>query len=220
MDSPPDPGVAAGRIGLSRLHFPVTTLGPGTRAGIWVQGCSIHCPGCLSRDTWAPAATLTATGEVAEWVEGHAGDGLTGITVSGGEPLDQPAPLRALLADLRSRTALARLDILLYTGYAYGAVARRHPAVLELVNAVASGPYAGSRPSTHPWLGSGNQVLTLHTELARERFVPSSGPRQLQVSADGGTMWITGIPGPGDLERLQGLLEERGVLLEDVSWRP
>lgn len=153
-------------------------------------------------------------------MEGHAGDGLTGITVSGGEPLDQPAPLRALLADLRSRPALARLDILLYTGYAYGAVARRHPAVLELVDAVASGPYAGSRPSTHPWLGSGNQVLTLHTELARERFVPSSGPRQLQVSADGGTMWITGIPGPGDLERLQGLLEERGVLLEDVSWRP
>jgi anaerobic ribonucleoside-triphosphate reductase activating protein len=220
VDSPPDPGVAAGRIGLSRLHFPVTTLGPGTRAGIWVQGCSIHCPGCLSRDTWAPAATLTATGEVTDWVEGHAGDGLTGITVSGGEPFDQPAPLRALLADLRSRPSLARLDILLYTGYAYGAVARRHPAVLELVDAVASGPYAGSRPSTHPWLGSGNQVLTLHTELARERFVPSSGPRQLQVSADGGTMWITGIPGPGDLERLQGLLEERGVLLEDVSWRP
>lgn len=219
MDSPPNAGVADGRIGLSRLHFPVTTLGPGSRAGIWVQGCSIHCPGCLSRDTWAPAVMLTATGKVSDWVEGQACEGLTGITVSGGEPLDQPAPLQALLADLRSRPALAQLDILLYTGYAYGAVVRRHPAVLELVDAIASGPYIGSRPSTHPWMGSGNQVLTLLTERARERFVPSPGSRQLQVSADGGTMWITGIPGPGDLERLQARLEERGVLLRDVSWR-
>lgn len=220
MDSTPDPGVAADRIGLSRLHFPVTTLGPGTRAGIWVQGCSIHCPGCLSRDTWEPAAALTQTVEVADWVEGRLCDGLTGVTVSGGEPLDQPAPLRALLTDLRARRALADLDILLYTGYTYSAVTRRYPEVLELVDAVASGPYSGSRPSSHPWLGSGNQVLTVLTDRARERFVPSPGPRQLQVSADCGTMWITGIPGPGDLERFQALLSERGVLLGDVSWRP
>lgn len=220
MDSPPDASVAASRIGLSRLHFPVTTLGPGRRAGIWVQGCSIHCPGCLSRDTWAPAASLTETGEVADWVEGRAGDELAGITVSGGEPLDQPEALRALLADLRARPALVGLDILLYTGYAYRGMARRHPAVLDLVDAVVSGPYSGSRPSTHPWMGSGNQVLTLLTERARERFVPAPGPRQLQVSADGGTMWITGIPGPGDLERFQALLEKRGVLLGEASWRP
>jgi anaerobic ribonucleoside-triphosphate reductase activating protein len=220
VGSPPDAGVAADHIGLSRLHFPVTTLGPGRRAGIWVQGCSIHCPGCLSRDTWAPAAALTATAEVADWVAGQAGDGLAGITVSGGEPLDQPMPLRALLAGLRARPALADADILLYTGYAYGAAARRHSAVLELVDAVVSGPYSGTRPSTHPWMGSGNQVLTLLTERARERFVPPPGPRQLQVSADGAAIWMTGIPGPGDLERFQALLEERGVRLGDVSWRP
>ena len=40
-------------ISLSRLHFPVTTLGPGRRIGIWFQGCSIRCPGCISADTWA-----------------------------------------------------------------------------------------------------------------------------------------------------------------------
>ena len=44
------------QIGLNRVHFPVTALGPGRRVGIWLQGCSIRCPGCMSLDTWAPAA--------------------------------------------------------------------------------------------------------------------------------------------------------------------
>lgn len=208
------------RVGVSRLHFPVTTLGPGQRAGIWLQGCSIHCPGCLSRDTWAPGTSTTPVSEVVGWAEDHASDGMTGITVSGGEPLDQAEALAALLADVRSRPRLAGLDVLLYTGYAFSAVSRRHQAVLALVDAVISGPYVESRPSRHRWMGSGNQVLTLLTQRARERFAEPAGPRQLQISADGGKIWMTGIPGQGDLERFQALLQQRGVLLEDVSWSP
>ncbi|WP_461325238.1 4Fe-4S cluster-binding domain-containing protein [Bradyrhizobium diazoefficiens] len=44
------------RISVSRIHFPVTTLGPGRRLGIWFQGCSIRCPGCISMDTWMEGA--------------------------------------------------------------------------------------------------------------------------------------------------------------------
>ena len=163
------------RVGVSRLHFPVTTLGPGQRAGIWLQGCSIHCPGCLSRDTWAPGTSTTPVSEVVGWAEDHASDGMTGITVSGGEPLDQAEALAALLADVRSRPRLAGLDVLLYTGYAFSAVSRRHQAVLALVDAVISGPYVESRPSRHRWMGSGNQVLTLLTQRARERFAEPAG---------------------------------------------
>jgi anaerobic ribonucleoside-triphosphate reductase activating protein len=212
--------IGVSQIGVSRVHFPVTTLGPGRRAGIWLQGCSIHCPGCLSRDTWAPATSMTEAAAIADWAEDQASDGLTGITVSGGEPLDQAEQLAALLADLRERPRLAGADVLLYTGYAYGAVSSRHKAVLALVDAVISGPYVESRPSRHRWMGSGNQVLTMLTERARERFAEPAGPRQLQISADGGKIWMTGIPGPGDLAHLQTLLEERGILLRDVSWRP
>jgi anaerobic ribonucleoside-triphosphate reductase activating protein len=223
MVGPAVPGVGAAPpgLGISRLHFPVTTLGPGRRAGVWVQGCSVHCDGCLSRDTWAPlpAASLTPVAEIARWVEARAGQGLTGITVSGGEPLDQAPAVAELLARLRGLPSLAGADVLLYTGYGYGVAARRHAAVLALVDAVVSEPYVASRPSSHPWTGSGNQVLTLLTERARERFADPAGPRRVQVSADGGRVWMTGIPGPGDLDRLQVLLAEQGVLLEDVSWR-
>ena len=42
------------KLQLNKAHFPVTALGPGRRIGIWVQGCSIQCPGCVSLDTWKP----------------------------------------------------------------------------------------------------------------------------------------------------------------------
>jgi anaerobic ribonucleoside-triphosphate reductase activating protein len=207
-------------IGVSRLHFPVSTLGPGRRAGIWVQGCSIHCPGCLSRDTWSPASVTTDTAEIVDWIERVADDGLTGITVSGGEPLDQAAGLHSLLTRIRARSALADLDVLLYTGYSVGVLAKRCEPILTLVDAVISGPYLESRPSQHPWMGSGNQVLTLLTGRARDRFAVPPAEQQLQISADGGRLWMTGIPRKGDLARLEDLLARQGVRIGDLSWRP
>jgi anaerobic ribonucleoside-triphosphate reductase activating protein len=76
-------------IALSRLHFPVTTLGPGRRIGIWLQGCSIRCPGCISADTWAAAQGQTTTEAVVDAIILWLPDA-EGITVSGGEPFDQP----------------------------------------------------------------------------------------------------------------------------------
>ena len=34
------------RIG--RILYPIKALGPGTRIGIWVQGCPRECPGCAN----------------------------------------------------------------------------------------------------------------------------------------------------------------------------
>ncbi len=89
--------MTAGRstpLSLSRIHFPVTALGPGKRIGIWFQGCSLRCPGCISTDTWARvtenatvAAVLAASASFGETVEG--------VTISGGEPSEQPAALEA-----------------------------------------------------------------------------------------------------------------------------
>ena len=80
---------------ISRLHYPVTALGPGRRLGVWVQGCPLACPGCIARDTWDPAgghevavADLTAVWQAA------VDDGADGLTVSGGEPLEQAVPGR------------------------------------------------------------------------------------------------------------------------------
>ena len=36
------------KIRVRFIHFPVETLGPGRRVGVWLQGCSIRCVGCIS----------------------------------------------------------------------------------------------------------------------------------------------------------------------------
>ena len=110
--------------------------------------------------------------------------------------------------------------MLLYTGYSFAVLAKRYQPILALVDALISGPYLESRPSRHPWMGSGNQVLSLLTDRARDRFTAPPDVQQLQLSADGGRLWITGIPSRGDLTRLEELLAQRGVRIGDLSWRP
>jgi anaerobic ribonucleoside-triphosphate reductase activating protein len=89
---------AAPTLELNKAHWPVTVLGPGRRIGLWVQGCTIGCRGCVSQDTWPrdPRKRI-AVPELLDWCRRTAKDGPDGITISGGEPFEQPAGLRALL---------------------------------------------------------------------------------------------------------------------------
>ena len=77
------------RVAVSRLHYPVTTLGPGRRVGVWLQGCSIRCAGCISPDTWDSHVNLTSTEQLARALAVWSPEA-DGLTVSGGEPFDQP----------------------------------------------------------------------------------------------------------------------------------
>ncbi|MGZ3458532.1 MAG: 4Fe-4S single cluster domain-containing protein, partial [Archangium sp.] len=154
------------RLFLSRLHFPVHTLGPGARIGLWLQGCSIRCPGCISADTWAPERGETTVAAVmatlAPWLPVA-----DGITVSGGEPFDQPEALRALLAHLREVTPG---DILVFTGYAREALEEPLRAYAGLIDALITDPFEVASPQTRALRGSDNQRLHCLTPLGEARF--------------------------------------------------
>jgi anaerobic ribonucleoside-triphosphate reductase activating protein len=108
------------KIQLNKAHYPVTALGPGKRIGIWTQGCSIQCPGCVSLDTWdVDRSKAMPVDDLIAWCKRVAGGAAEGITISGGEPFDQPKPLAKLLEALhRWRNTLTRpFDILCYSGY-------------------------------------------------------------------------------------------------------
>jgi anaerobic ribonucleoside-triphosphate reductase activating protein len=199
-------------IAVSRLHYPVTTLGPGQRVGIWMQGCSIRCPGCISMDTWAHGRGVTTVENVLEailpWL-----DRATGVTISGGEPFDQPQSLAALVRGIR---AVAAADILVFTGHAREAVEDELRLLNGLVDALISDPFDRLAPQTLVLRGSDNQRLHLLTALGKERFASyehatCTREQSLDLMFDeDGAVWLAGIPRRSDLRRLQSLLQAQG----------
>ena len=198
-------------LALSRVHFPVSALGPGRRLGIWFQGCSRRCAGCVSPETWA---SVKPTLPVAGLVDSLAGllARCDGITVSGGEPLEQPAALEALVRLLKRRQDKS---ILLFTGYAFADARPLLRALSPALDAVMCGPFEAALPQTLALRGSDNQTLHCLTPLGKAEFSSyerAAAPRDKRLDAmfdADGSVWLAGIPQRGDMPRLLNLAEKR-----------
>ncbi len=208
------------RIGLNRVHFPVTALGPGRRIGIWLQGCLIRCPGCMSLDTWAPAGTRIAVAGLLDRISAWLPDA-DGVTISGGEPFDQPQALLALLAGLRTAQCGS---ILVYSGYPLATLTERHSEVLSLIDVLIAEPFDAGCDEPVLLRGSSNQRVLCLTErgVAMWQAAVSAGEAapaiDIVVDADG-ELWLAGIPRPGDLDRLSQALGGRGMSAKTSAGR-
>ena len=215
-------------IQLNKAHWPVTVLGPGRRIGLWVQGCTIGCHGCVSQDTWPsdPSKTI-AVRDLLAWCKRVASAGLDGITISGGEPFQQPEGLRALLEGLHAWRRAAKLDfdLLCYSGYPLKTLERKHAKLLALLDAVIPEPYVDHLPQGHVWRGSSNQPLVPLSERGRARYADhvdatsDATGKRMQAAIEGGRVWMIGIPGRGDMAQVEALCASRGLALSKVSWR-
>lgn len=208
-------------IKLSRIHFPVTTLGPGKRLGIWLQGCPIRCPGCISVDTW----DANRGGVPLDRLPEHLGPWLReadGITISGGEPFAQPEALLALLRYLRAQSDI---DVLVYSGFGLEAIEETLRAAAGLIDALITDPFQWDAPQTLALRGSDNQRLHLLTDKGREKFSSyaralTSADQVLDVMFDeDGTIWLAGIPRRDDFIRLRTLLERQGHTISTTDDR-
>lgn len=147
---------------------------------------------------------------------------LTGLTITGGEPLQQSAALTSLLRALKARwlAAGAEIDVLLFTGYALRAARARAAHVLDLADVVVAGPYRAHHGHGGGLLGSTNQELLVKSDLGRARLAALETAPSLQVTMVGTTLTMVGLPRPGDLDRLRSELEVVGIEMGSVSWQP
>jgi len=90
-----------------------------------------------------------------------------GLTISGGEPLDQSAALRELLALSRN---VVRGDILLYSGYSVERIERDWPWVFDAVDVLISEPYIAAQRPGPALRGSRNQRLHRLSPLGVTRY--------------------------------------------------
>lgn len=210
---------------LSRTYYPVTALGPGRRLGIWVQGCALACKGCMSQDTWNPGGGTEVEVDdlVGLWREA-VDAGADGLTISGGEPLQQPAALRDFLRAVRRETGQDK-DVLLFTGYDETELDEVRRGAADLADVLVTGRFDVTAPTSLIWRGSANQRMVLRTELARRRYAeyveyePES-PRLQVGPADDRGVWIIGVPRRGALPGLTHDLRAMGLPAQDVTWRP
>lgn len=209
------------KISLSRAHFPVTTLGPGRRLGIWLQGCSIRCPGCISSDTWAhrsPDLDVTELmGQLQPWLSR-----CDGVTVSGGEPFEQPQALAQLLRSIR---ASKETNILVYSGRTLEDL-RGHRIFSEgLIDCLISDPFDVNAAQTRALRGSDNQRMTLLTPTGAAIFgdqdratIDSDRKMDVMFDADG-AVWLAGIPSRGDIAKLRQMLGDEGTYVTTTEAR-
>lgn len=208
-------------VALSRLHYPVTTLGPGRRVGLWFQGCSIRCAGCISTDTWDAGAGRVSLPSVVQQLERWKGEA-DGLTVSGGEPFDQPEALAILIAAWRG---MSERSIFVFTGYERNQIEPWLVTNPGLIDAIMTGPFRSEQPQTMAMRGSDNQTLhvlsALGSEfLAYDRLIADADRRLDIMFDDHGDAWIAGIPARGDLGRLRRALAASGHRAETSDRAP
>lgn len=105
---------------IDRILAPITTLGPGKRLVIWTKGCSKHCRNCANPELWSTkGARNYPANEIAQIVKNIViSEQITGITISGGDPLEQKEELLQLIQELSTFMD----DILVYTGFTFDSV--------------------------------------------------------------------------------------------------
>ena len=196
------------QILIHMIHYPVMTLGPGRRVGVWLRGCSIRCAGCISEELWSfdpryARGVKSVADEVCDFFKGSTP--ADGVTISGGEPFDQPESLMALLRLLRFGGVC---DILLYTGYEISRILPRNKGnkqLPRLATAVIDGPFKLDLETEAAWKGSSNQTLTLFDPNYEERYVEWSRTMKgtIQIAHSGGRVVYIGIPRQADVSRIR-----------------
>lgn len=156
---------------LGRILYPVRALGPGERIGIWLQGCKRNCPGCANPELQSFEGKEVPKEMVLGMCRAAIKDySLTGITVTGGEPLLQPEELDYLLGGLKDLCD----DVLLFTGYRLSEIEKEDmPHIKNLltnVSVLVDGEYIREENHGEILRGSSNQIIHYLDESKKEKY--------------------------------------------------
>lgn len=199
------------RLNVAAIAGCTQALGPGNRAVVWVMGCPFNCRGCLAPQwiPFVPAMQLTPE-QVVERLDLNK---VSGLTFSGGEPMEQAGGLAALARLARLRKDL---DLICFTGYRYERLLTDPPnaGVAELlaeVDVLIDGPFVQSLAGSTGLRGSSNQrIIHITPRLASHDF--ESSQRKMEMTITNGELAFIGIPTPGMLaavEKATGSVSER-----------
>jgi len=182
--------------------------GPGSRAVVFFQGCSIGCVGCWNPNSHQFHGTEITDDDVVQQVlRAHQEHTLQGVTFSGGEPMQQGDNLLRLIQRLRQQAP--ELSFGMFSGYTEHELAngqywvwpdgssepcrkRLWQEIRACLDFAILGRFNPAQPSSLPLRTSRNQVLRLFSD----RYTPANFSEELiEVSIhEGGRAEVTGFP--------------------------
>lgn len=197
---PPDRSI----VHVASIARQTEALGPGKRAVLWVQGCLFRCPGCIAPEWLAfeGGEQMTPHGVVEELLSAS----VTGITFSGGEPMQQASALAEIARLARQRR---ELDIICFTGYRYEKLRDDPPNpqvadLLDQIDVLIDGPYVAHLNAPTGLRGSSNQRIIYLTPRLRNYDLEGQ-ERQVEVIIGHDAISMIGIPNSSVLSSLDQL---------------
>ncbi|HEX3474217.1 MAG TPA: 4Fe-4S single cluster domain-containing protein [Kofleriaceae bacterium] len=168
--------------------------GPGARFVVWFQGCTLGCPGCFNPTTHDPGGGRAMP--VDELIDeligelGRARPGIEGVSLSGGEPLQQPEAARALLDAARG----LGLSTLAFSGYTVDEIRGLPggPDVLARLDVLIDGRYVAPDRLATGLRGSANQRIQLLTGRYTLADVEATPVAEIRIGPTGDVV-LTGV---------------------------
>lgn len=193
------------KIYVDLIHYPVRTLGPKNRVGIWLQGCNILCKDCISPHNLIQTENkLMYLDDLVKYL--LAIDNCNRLTISGGEPFFQSKALFELLSRIRFKFK----DILIYSGHSFEYLEQKHSKILDLIDVLIDGKFDNKLPTKKAYKGSDNQrIFVFNKDLIHiySQYIKIN-KKMLQLYRVDNSLYLLGIPEIKDRKNLKELLSK------------
>lgn len=179
------------KVYIDLVHYPLSTLGPLERIGVWFQGCNIYCKDCISPHNFIQTEDkIMSINELSNLLINM--NSCNKITISGGEPFYQPNALYELLLNIRFKFD----DILIYSGYKFEDLVEKHSKIFGLIDVLIDGPFKKELPTNKIYKGSKNQRMFIFNKNLIELYsnYMSIDKKMLQIHKTKEKMYLLGIP--------------------------
>lgn len=173
--------------------------GPGKRLLLFTQGCSLRCKGCTNQHLWEFGKGIDVT---IEEILNQCTD-LDGITLHGGEPLDQANVLVELIKKLKQQGK----TVILFTGYIFKELNKVQKQAWTSSDIVISGRYEEENRNIYlQFRGSTNQNVFTHKGKYKDYKIK-----------DGQTVAILSFNEQGEMQSRGFRTDELEQLLNEIS---
>lgn len=153
------------------LDYDSIVDGEGIRTVIWTQGCKHNCPFCHNPSTHSFSLGFDVEIDKIKKELSNI-KGQTGITFSGGDPMEQPKECAEIAKYAKSKN----LNIWCYTGYTYEKLLNMNDDILNFLNYIdvlVDGPFLIKEKSySVKFRGSKNQrLIDVQKSLAENKVI-------------------------------------------------